>query len=75
MDQGGTKWPQTPFGCQAPNCPSTCGWFNPVDGSTELMGACANTGSRDFTPPASDDWVLVIDAVEANLPAPGSAEL
>ncbi|MGO8817170.1 MAG: DUF4038 domain-containing protein [Terriglobia bacterium] len=52
-----------------------CWWFNPADGSTKLIGTYANTGSREFTPPGSNDWVLVIDAPEANLPAPGSADL
>lgn len=50
-------------------------WFNPSDGSTTLIGTYANTGSHDFTPPDSRDWVLVIDAAEANLAAPGSADL
>ena len=52
-----------------------CWWFSPADGSTKLIGTYATTGSRDFTPPGSNDWVLVIDAAEANLPAPGIADL
>jgi len=32
-------------------------------------------GSRQFTPPAPGDWVLVIDEVALGLPAPGSRRL
>ncbi len=52
-----------------------CWWFNPSDGSTTLIGTYANTGGHDFTPPNSNDWVLVIDAADANLAAPGSTDL
>ncbi len=52
---------------------ANCWWFNPTDGSTTLIGSYANSGTQDFTPPDSNDWVLVIDAADANLPAPGSA--
>jgi hypothetical protein len=54
---------------------ANCWWFNPSDGSTTLIGTYANTRSHDFTPPDSNDWVLVIDAADANLAAPGSADL
>jgi hypothetical protein len=40
-----------------------------------LIGADANSGSQDFTPPDANDWVLVIDDASANLAAPGSANL
>jgi hypothetical protein len=52
-----------------------CWWFNPSNGSTASIGSFANSGTRDFTPPDSSDWVLVIDDADANLPAPGSADL
>jgi hypothetical protein len=52
-----------------------CWWFNPSSGATTLMGSYANSGTQDFTPPDSNDWVLVIDDADANLPAPGSADL
>jgi hypothetical protein len=50
-------------------------WFNPSTGATTLIGKFATSGSRSFTPPGSNDWVLVIDDASANLPAPGSANL
>lgn len=52
-----------------------CWWFNPSSGSATLIGNFANFGMRDFTPPDSNDWVLVIDDANANLAAPGSADL
>jgi len=54
---------------------ANCWWFNPRDGATTLIGTYANPRSHDFTPPDSNDWVLVIDAADANLPAPGSGDL
>ena len=50
-------------------------WFNPRTGSATDHGTFANTGSMIFTPPDSNDWVLVLDDAAANLPAPGSADL
>jgi hypothetical protein len=52
-----------------------CWWFNPSTGAASLIGSYANSGTRNFTPPDSNDWVLVIDAADANLAAPGSADL
>ena len=52
-----------------------CWWFNPSNGSTKLIGSFPNSGTHDFTPPDSNDWVLVIDDARANLAAPGSADL
>jgi hypothetical protein len=52
-----------------------CWWFNPSNGSATLIGNFANLGMRRFTPPDSNDWVLVIDDANANLAAPGSADL
>jgi hypothetical protein len=49
-----------------------CWWFNPSSGATSLIGSYANSGTRNFTPPDPNDWVLVIDDASANLPAPGS---
>lgn len=51
---------------------ATCWWFNPSSGATTLIGTFATFGSRNFTPPDSNDWVLVLDDTAANLPAPGS---
>ena len=47
-------------------------WFNPRNGSATLIGTYANSGSRNFTPPDTNDWVLVIDSASANLAAPGN---
>ncbi len=49
-----------------------CWWFNPSKGATTLIGTFANTGTRKFTPPDSNDWALVVDDASANLSAPGS---
>jgi hypothetical protein len=50
-----------------------CWWFNPSNGSTTLIGSFPNSGTQNFTPPDANDWVLVIDDANANLPAPGSS--
>ncbi|HEY4989538.1 MAG TPA: DUF4038 domain-containing protein, partial [Opitutaceae bacterium] len=46
-------------------------WFNPQTAATTFIGAFSTTASRNFTPPDSNDWVLVVDALSANLAAPG----
>jgi len=46
-------------------------WFNPATGAATSLGDMATTGTRSFTPPASGDWVLVLDDARLNLPAPG----
>lgn len=48
-----------------------CWWFNPRDGSSKLIGIFATSGTRKFTPPDPEDWVLVVDSLAANLAAPG----
>ncbi len=51
-------------------------WFNPRTGTSTLIGLIENTGTREFTCPAQgfgSDWVLVLDDVSKNFPAPGSA--
>ena len=50
-------------------------WFNPSSGAATLVNTFPNSGMRSFTPPDSNDWVLVIDDAAANLPQPGSADL
>jgi len=52
-----------------------CWWFNPGNGSTTPIDDFANSGMRRFTPPDSNDWVLVIDDASANLAPPASADL
>jgi len=50
-------------------------WFNPSSGATTDLGTFTNSGTHNFTAPDANDWLLVIDANSANLPAPGSADL
>jgi hypothetical protein len=52
-----------------------CWWFSPSQGTANLIGTFSNFGSKHFTPPDSNDWVLVIDDAQASLPAPGSKDL
>lgn len=52
-----------------------CWWFSPSPGAATLIGSLANSGRKKFTPPDSNDWVLVIDDASAKLPAPGSRDL
>lgn len=50
-------------------------WFNPRDGKARLIGQFSNTGEREFTSPDRGenlDWILVLDDVSKNYPAPGS---
>jgi hypothetical protein len=51
---------------------AACWWFNPFSGASTLIGNYANSGTRSFTPPDANDWILVIDDAAANLPAPGT---
>jgi hypothetical protein len=52
-----------------------CWWFNPRDGSATLIGSFAASGTRKFTAPDGDDWVLVVDGLGANLAAPATVDL
>jgi Protein of unknown function (DUF4038)/Putative collagen-binding domain of a collagenase len=52
-----------------------CWWYSPSGGEAREIGVFANSGSRNFTPPDSNDWVLVIDDAAAELPRPGGADL
>ena len=47
-------------------------WFNPRTGSATASGEFPTRGSREFTPPAEGDWVLVLDDASRKLPAPGA---
>jgi hypothetical protein len=47
-------------------------WFNPRTGSATASGEFPTRGSREFTPPAEGDWVLVLDDATRELPAPGA---
>lgn len=46
-------------------------WYDPITGAATLIGDFATTGSRVFSPPSTQDWVLVIDNASLNLSAPG----
>ena len=50
----------------------TAWWYNPGTGVATLIGTYSTTGTQSFTPPASGDWVLVVDSPTFNFPAPGS---
>jgi hypothetical protein len=52
-----------------------CWWFNPRTGSAGSIGIFPAQGTRQFTPPDKNDWVLVIDSTTANLAAPGRKDL
>lgn len=46
-------------------------WFNPSDGSTELIGSFETAGLRDFSPKSSGDWVLLLDDASSDPMDPG----
>ncbi len=46
-------------------------WFDPRTGESQTAGEFAADACRQFTPPAHGDWVLVLDDVGRNYPAPG----
>jgi hypothetical protein len=48
-------------------------WFNPSDGSSQFISSIPTTGTHEFSPPSSGDWVLVIDDEAIELPAPGQS--
>jgi len=47
-------------------------WFDPSTGQATVIGDFTTIGSRQFTPPTSSDWVLVLDDLSLGLPAPGT---
>jgi hypothetical protein len=47
-------------------------WFDPRTGAAQPAGNFAASDCREFTPPADGDWVLVLDDISRNLPAPGT---
>src|SRR3990167_2486878 len=46
-------------------------WYNPRSGANTSIGTFTASGSRNFSPPSSEDWVLVLDDATKNLSAPG----
>jgi hypothetical protein len=47
-------------------------WYNPRTGTSTAGGDFPTTGTRNFTPPDGNDWVLVLDNAALNLSAPGT---
>lgn len=50
-------------------------WFNPRDGSAQLIGEFSKTAQKEFVPPAPGellDWVLVLDDAAKGFPPPGT---
>ncbi len=50
-------------------------WFNPQTGAATASGTYVTRGSQAFTPPDTNDWVLVLDDASQNYPAPGIGNL
>jgi len=46
-------------------------WYKPDSGVATVIGSFPTSGTRTFTPPSSDDWVLVLDNAALDLPPPG----
>lgn len=51
---------------------ATAWWFDPASGQPQLIGSFPASGEREFTPPSSGDWVLVVDAASAGFRPPGA---
>jgi hypothetical protein len=48
-------------------------WYNPRTGVATFVGDFSTSGTRSFTLPDANDWILVLDNAALNLPAPGSS--
>ena len=46
-------------------------WVNPGTASSTAAGEFPTSVARDFTPPDTNDWLLVLDDASLDLPAPG----
>jgi len=46
-------------------------WYDPSKGVATQIGTFPTTTPQHFTPPASGDWVLVVDSSVASFPEPG----
>ncbi|OJY19969.1 MAG: hypothetical protein BGO98_01620 [Myxococcales bacterium 68-20] len=49
-------------------------WYEPSAGLATAIGTYATSGARSFTPPASGDWVLVVDDASKPFNPPGSPD-
>jgi hypothetical protein len=38
----------------------TAKWFNPTTAAYTTIGSYSNTGTQNFKPPSSGDWVLLL---------------
>ena len=51
-------------------------WYNPRNGSAELLGSFENSGIQYFNPPGEkqdgSDWLLVLDDEQKNYKVPGT---
>ena len=50
-------------------------WFDPRTGTATNFGTFPTTGTNVFTPPDTNDWILVLDNAAKNFPAPGGLPL
>lgn len=50
----------------------SCWWYNPRTGVASLIGQYAGSGTQNFTPPDTNDWVLVCDADSQGFTSPGT---
>lgn len=46
-------------------------WYDPRKGKSAFIGVFPSKGSKNFTPPSNNDWLLVIDNDVLKLPGPG----
>ena len=48
-------------------------WYDPENGNSQYLGEFPASGSQDFTPPDTSDWVLVIDNADLGFLPPGES--
>ena len=46
-------------------------WYNPTTGAATAIGTYNTTGTQTFTPPDTNDWVLVLDDASQKYSPPG----
>ncbi len=46
-------------------------WYDPRSGAATAIGGYATIGTQTFSPPDTNDWVLVLDDAAQNYPPPG----
>jgi hypothetical protein len=50
-------------------------WFDPCTGEAKCVGTYTTHGTQAFSPPAEQDWVLVLDDQARRFPAPGTLRI